>query len=142
MHPTPITQYRRCPPPSFAKKHKLSCLKKKVSNVEICTLQYISSVEIIYRGRMRPIHSSSPKHLHQNVISGIFSSSTYYRLEIANFLRTIIHVSIFDPAFLSVPCCPSPLLSGSPLLCVRVGGGGGVSVVLETIFCMCFSLST
>ncbi len=52
-------------------------------------------------GRKRPVHSSSsPKHLLQNVISGIFSSSIHsvYRLEVANFLRTFSHVGIFDPA--------------------------------------------
>ncbi len=39
-----------------------------------------------------------------------------YRLEIANFLRTFSHVGggIFNPVLWSVlPCCPSPLLSGS-----------------------------
>ncbi len=55
-----------------------------------------------HRGRKRPIHSSSsPKHLLQNVISDIFTSSSHrvYRLEISNFLPTVSHVGIFDPAF-------------------------------------------
>jgi hypothetical protein len=48
--------------------------------------------------------SSSPKHLLQNVISGIFPSSKHrvYRLEIANFFHTFSHVGIFGPALWSV----------------------------------------
>jgi hypothetical protein len=52
--------------------------------------------------QMTMLLSSSPKHLLQNMISGIFSRSTHrvYRLEIANFLPTFIHVgiTIFDLA--------------------------------------------
>jgi hypothetical protein len=81
-----------------------------------------------HRGRKRPTHSSSsPKHLLQNVISGIFSSSTHrvYRLEIANFLRTFSHVGILDPALWSVlsPAAPLPFSMvhhyPSPLPCVK-----------------------
>jgi hypothetical protein len=55
--------------------------------------------------RKRQIHSSSsPKHLFQNVISGIFPSTTLrvYRPEIANFFRTFSHVGSFDPPLRSV----------------------------------------
>ncbi len=65
----------------------------------------------IEEGRGQSIQASSPKQYHQNVISGIFPSSTHrvYRLEIATFN----HVDIFDPAVVcTLPCCPSPLLSG------------------------------
>ncbi len=50
------------------------------------------------------IQASSPKQLLQNVLSGIFHCSTFrvYRPEIANFLHTFSHVSIFDPALWSV----------------------------------------
>ncbi len=52
----------------------------------------------------------TPKHLLQNVISGILPSSAQrvYRLKIANFLRTFSHVGIFDPALWSV-LSPLPL---------------------------------
>ncbi len=55
---------------------------------------------------------SSPILLVQNVIGGIFSSSTHrvYRLEIAIlFLRTLTHVGIFDPALWSVLSLVAPL---------------------------------
>ncbi len=73
--------------------------------LEYCGMGAVLKKTLHHRGRKRPIHSSSsPKHLLQNVISGIFSSSTHsvYRLEIANFLRTFSHVGIFDPALWSV----------------------------------------
>ncbi len=142
MNPSTITQYRwrTTPSLSFAKKHNLM---PKENIGEKCAEQYTCRVKIIEEGRSQSIHRHTlniysrwdQRHFLQ------FNIQRVYRLEIANFLRTISHVGIFDLAFWSVlyPCCPSSLLSGSPLplptfpvwistvyvciQCVRRGGG-------------------
>ncbi len=78
--------------------------------------------------RGQSIQASSRKQLLQNVISGIFSISTniFYRMEIANFLRTFSHVGIFDPALWPVlpPPFPCVKVQYKQTVCGWEGMGG------------------
>ncbi len=117
-------------------------------NLLLKRIKFTICNRIYHRGSMqRPIHSSSsPKLLLQNVISGIFLSSSHrvYRLEIANSLRTI-YVGFCYPALgfvrSRVAHLPFSLVQHSPLYTVYNGGGGVSSCVgehiLQDFFLLC-----
>jgi hypothetical protein len=100
--------------------HHCQCLRSVKSTILLCEWMSVFSVYPvpIVEGRGQSIQRHH-LNIYFRMCSGIFSSSTHrlHRLEKVNLLRIHSVMLVFRPTFVirTLPRCPSPLLSGSPL---------------------------